>query len=183
MKKILIILILACTALSAAAQQKKHLVRLGWGDSTFETLVFYPSAGKSAFSYSGHIFADYHYSFTPVVSVGGQLDWQAICWNQEDNSRLRNFDFCIIPDVRFTYFRREWVRLYSGVGIGLLCAWDNAGGREAAPVFNLNPIGVQVGKGHWCGALDLGFMAALKGVNHIYMFGSRLISVSVNYRW
>ncbi|MBO6097130.1 MAG: hypothetical protein J6P56_07470 [Bacteroidales bacterium] len=171
---------LLCT-LSAGAQEK-HLVRLGWGDALYETLVFHPADGTSAHTYSGHWFADYQYQLTPLISLGGQADFQSICWTK-NGSRVKNFDLCILPTVRFTWLRKEWVRLYSGAGIGVLVAWDNAGGKDLAPALNINSIGVQVGKGHWSGSVDLGLMAALKGTDRIYMFGSRLLSVSVNYRW
>ena len=180
-KTILCVLVFLLCMFSAGAQYK-HLVRVGWGDVLYEKLVFHPTDGTSAHTYSGHWFADYQYQITPLVSVGGQADFQSICWTK-DNARVRNYDLCILPTVRFTYFRREWVRLYSGVGLGALVTWDNAGGKDMAPALNLNSIGVQVGKGHWCGSVDLGLMAALKGTNRIYMFGSRLVSVSVNYRW
>ena len=40
-----------------------------------------------------------------------------------------------------------------------------------------------MGKDHWGGSLELGALNALMGKDRIYMLGSRLISVSVNYRW
>ena len=180
-KTILCVLVFLLCMFSAGAQYK-HLVRVGWGDVLYEKLVFHPTDGTSAHTYIGHWFADYQYQITPLVSVGGQADFQSICWTK-DNARVRNYDLCILPTVRFTYFRREWVRLYSGVGLGALVTWDNAGGKDVAPALNLNSIGVQVGKGHWSGSVDLGLMASLKSANLIYMFGSRLVSVSVNYRW
>ena len=69
------------------------------------------------------------------------------------------------------------------MGAGVLVAFDHARNLEVAPAFDFNPVGIQLGKTHWCGSLDFGFMASMKNVNHIYMFGSRLVSVSVNYRW
>ena len=88
-----------------------------------------------------------------------------------------------MPTVRFDYFNKEYVGLYSGLGAGLLTAFDNAVGLQLAPAFNLNFIGVQVGHGHWYGSAELGFMVALTGANTIYMAGSRLVSFSLIYRW
>lgn len=182
MKRILIILALAFLSIEVQGQDK-YLVRAGAGDSLYESLVFHPSAGTSHYTYSGHWFADFHYKLTRVVSVGGQLDWQSICWDRKDEPRLRNYDLCILPTVRFTWLNRKWIRLYSGLGAGILFAFDNEGGREVAPAFNLNTIGIQFGDGPWCGSADLGFMTSLKSVNHIYLFGARILSVGVNYRW
>ena len=184
MKRLLVVFFLLVYGICGAqVTGSRHLVRLGWGDPLFEKLVFYPSAGTSSYSYSGHFFADYHYTLTPVVSVGGQADFQSVCWTEKSGTRSRNYDFSIMPTVRFSWLRKEWVRLYSGMGLGMLVAWDNAGGKALAPVINLNPVGVQVGNGPWCGSLDLGFMASLRDANHIFLLGSRLISVGVNYRW
>ena len=184
MKRMLIAaLLLVCCLCEAQETGSRHLVRLGWGDMLFETLAFHPGENTSRYGYTGHFFADYHYTLTQVISVGGQVDFQGIFWTENKTFRSRNYDLCIMPSARFTWLNREWVRLYSGLGIGLLFAFDNAGGHAVAPVFNLNTIGVQVGKGHWCGAVDLGLMASVSNMNQVYMFGSRLISVSVNYRW
>jgi hypothetical protein len=186
----IITLTLACLLLSAAAAraqapegaQTRNLLRVGWGDSMFEQLVFYPAAGASGHTYTGHIFADYRRSLGKVVSLGAELDFQSICWTQEGR-RLRNYEFCVLPTVRFTWLDREWVRLYSGLGAGMLAAWNNSDDGETLPVFDVNTIGIQIGKGHWCGSVDLGLMVALKNVHHIYMAGSRLVSVGLNYRW
>ena len=75
------------------------------------------------------------------------------------------------------------VSLYSGACAGLLVALDNAGGSALSPAFNLNLVGVQLGSGHWSGSMELGFMAALSGTNKVYMLGSRLVSISLNYAW
>ena len=184
MKRILLLIALALTTAFSAQGQDKYLVRVGAGDSLFESLVFHPAAGTSHYTYSGHWFADFHYKLTRVISVGGQLDWQSICWDREEDAfRSRNYDLTILPTVRFTWLNRKWVRLYSGLGAGLLIAFDNEGGREFAPAFNLNSIGIQFGDGPWCGSVDLGFMVALRGTGKVYMLGSRLLSVGVNYRW
>ena len=64
-----------------------------------------------------------------------------------------------------------------------MVAFDNAKNAELAPVVNVTLLGVQVGKGPWTGTLELGGMSSLLNTNKVYMLGSRLISVSVNYSW
>lgn len=186
----IITLTLACLLLSATAaraqapegMQTRNLLRVGWGDSMFEQLVFYPAAGAYGHTYTGHIFADYRRSLGKVVSIGAEVDFQNINWTQEGR-RSRNYELCVLPTIRFTWLDREWVRLYSGLGAGMLAAWNNSDNGETLPVFDVNTIGIQIGKGHWCGSVDLGLMVALKNVHHIYMAGSRLVSVGLNYRW
>ena len=184
MRRILCIHIALLCLLAAVPgrAQDRNLVRLGWGDPLFEQLAFYPAAGTSAYTYTGHIFADYRRSLTRVISVGAEVDFQSICWT-DSGMRVRNYDLSVMPNVRFTWLNREWVRLYSGLGAGALFAWNNSDAREVLPVFDVNTIGIQVGKGHWCGSVDLGFMMALRNVNHIFMAGDRMVSVGLNYRW
>jgi len=164
----------------------------------FETMVFhaspthrYPSGEPEEFSYkenrdygyTGHFFAEYRYTFSKLISLGMQADFEGIFWTTETNFRSKNYNLTLLPNIRFSYFDSEWVRLYSGLGLGLLIAFDNERKTELAPALNLNLLGAQVGKGPWSGSVELGLMAAMKGANHIYMLGSRLISVSVNYSW
>jgi hypothetical protein len=183
---------------------------MGWGDMLFETLAFhstvsgtYPSPEslpatffrdeKYGFGYTGHFYAEYLYRCSRVVSVGIQADAEGIFWKEGRFDRyhkltgaevaVRNWDVVLMPTVRFTWLHTPWVRLYSGLGAGVLFAFDNARQLEAAPAFDVKPLGIQLGKTHWCGSLDFGFLSSMKSVNHIYMFGSRLVSVSVNYRW
>lgn len=195
MKKLITIIaaVSLCAICMAAPPQTRHNVRLGWGDMLFETLVFHPTAsplnggnGRFDNSYTGHIFADYMYSLTSVVSVGMQADFEGIFWKEgaaEGVKKVNNYNLSMLPSVRFTFFRSEWVNLYSGVSLGLLMAFDNQNHFEAAPAFNLNLFGVKVGKGHWGGFFELGALNALTGGNSIYMLGSRLMSVGVNYTW
>ena len=211
MKKLITIAFAACLSVVCLAGNppSRHSVRVGWGDMLFETLVFHPSAkgtynpdalpgdfrskGTYDYGYTGHIFADYLYSFTDVVSAGVQTDFEGIFWKVasrdaagtvvSDPVRVNNYNLCILPSVRFTYFRSEWVDIYSGLSVGLLMAFDNQRQFELAPAFNLNLVGVRVGKGHWGGTAEIGLLNALKGGNDVFMVGSRIISVGVNYTW
>ena len=175
-----------------------HQVRLGWGDMMFETAVFHPGLAADGnrthhYGYTGHIFAGYAYSFRKWVSFGAEIDFEGIFWKETpcdqyrrpigDAIPVRNYDLTIMPEVRFTFFDKGWVNLYAGLGVGALIAFDNHKGVEASPAVNLNLFGVWMGKDHWGGSLELGALNALMGKDRIYMLGSRLISVSVNYRW
>lgn len=163
---------LLCQA-AADNPRTRHQLRLGWGDMLFETLAFYPN-----YSYTGHIFTEYQYSLSKVTSVGFQADFEGLF-----HGPIEDFDLSLMPTVRFTFLDSKWVDMYAGMGAGVLFAFDNVGGLEIAPVVNLNFLGVQVGKGHWSGALELGGMSSFKNESQIFLLGSRLVSVSVNYRW
>jgi hypothetical protein len=58
-----------------------------------------------------------------------------------------------MPSVRFTYLNRPWVRLYSGVDVGVGYFIDNKDNVSESTrsgnfffAFNVTPIGVNVGK-------------------------------------
>lgn len=192
--------VLLCQAEAKNPPFKHHLVRLGWGDPLFETLAFHDGAASAGdflktdhFGYTGHIFAEYQYRFNTVVSVGLQADIQGIFWNETPcdasrnptgpSFRSRNYDLSILPTVRLTCLNSRYVQLYGGFGAGLMVAFDNTRHAETAPVVDITLLGVQIGKGHWTGSVELGGMTSLRSVSTIYMLGSRLISVSVNYSW
>lgn len=187
-----------------------HSFRIGWGDMLYETMAFrpkligtWPNPGALPdnyshyetfdFGYTGHLFAEYQYRLTKVTSLGIQADVEGIFWKEGVFDKyhnlmlpaksVRNWDLTLLATARFTYFDRPWVRLYSGLGVGALFAFDNDGGFGAAPAFNLNWIGVEVGKGQWGGSFELGGLSALANTRTIYQVFSRILSVSFYYKW
>ena len=196
MKKVLTILLLA-SALPLYASNP-HQVRIGWGDMLFETLSFhdgYAADGmrKSDSGYTGHIFDEYRYRLNQVIGLGIKTDLEGIFWKETpcdiyrqptgESKSSRNYNLCFIPNIQFTFLDRESVELYAGIGTGLLVAFDNAGGSGFAPAIDFTVLGFRFGKGPWCGAVELGGLNALTNANNIYMIASRILSVSLNYRW
>ena len=190
--------------------EHRHSFRIGWGDMLYETMAFrpkligtWPNPGALPdnyshyetfdFGYTGHLFAEYQYRLTKVTSLGIQADVEGIFWKEGVFDKyhnlmlpaksVRNWDLTLLATARFTYFDRPWVRLYSGLGVGALFAFDNDGGFGAAPAFNLNWIGVEVGKGQWGGSFELGGLSALSNTRTIYQVFSRIFSVSFYYKW
>lgn len=149
---------------------------------------------KERFNYrfTGHIFAEYRYSFSDLLSAGAMLDYERISWENGIFDRYHKpagdplpdgsfHNIVIMPTARFSYFRKGPVCLYSGLGAGLLVSVGEKA--ETAPAFYLNFIGLQYGGGHWSGAVDLGALNAINGGRGIFMLASRLISISINYSW
>lgn len=188
----------------------RHSVRIGWGDMLFETMAFGPSLNGAwvnpeslpdnylhdeiyDMGYTGHIFAEYQYRVSKVTSLGIQADLEGIFWKEGVFDRyhnlvipatpVRNWDLDLLLTARFTYFNRDWVRLYSGLGVGALFAFDNLGDFGVAPAFNINWIGVEVGKGPWGGSFELGALNALSNTRAIYQMFSRIFSLSFYYKW
>lgn len=212
-----IVLLLTAAALPTAFCQndnttpdRRHSVRIGWGDMLFETMAFAPSLNGAwvnpeslpdnylhdeiyDMGYTGHIFAEYQYRVSKVTSLGIQADLEGIFWKEGVFDRyhnlvipatpVRNWDLDLLLTARFTYFNRDWVRLYSGLGVGALFAFDNLGDFGVAPAFNINWIGVEVGKGPWGGSFELGALNALSNTRAIYQMFSRIFSLSFYYKW
>ena len=198
-------LIVLCMLAAVTLQAKKHPpfpwdslhheVRVGWGDLMFEHAMRYEFThiGKmnAQIDYiTGHFFAEYQYYFRHWLSFGTQLDFEAILWDKTTYDRYRNqvgptqrernYNLVLMPELRFTYFRSPYVRMHSGLGIGVNFAFDNMGGFAAAGAFNLDLFTLQVGKDHWYGAIELGMLNAMNR-DRLFYVGSRLISVSVGY--
>lgn len=185
MRRFLILILLGVCAFCRAGnlpQGPRHQVRVGWGDMIFETLAFHKNVERSHVGYTGHIFTDYQFRCSKRVSVGAQADFEGIFWD-EATGRSRNYNTTVLGLVNFHWMDSEWVRLYSGLGAGVLIAFDNAHTCKLVPATNLTFLGVQVGKGHWAASLDLGMLNAFTGTTKVYMLGSRMLSASVVYRW
>lgn len=202
----------ALTAAAQPAKDigNRHQLRVGRGDALFEAFTFgntpqhlYPNPQALSEDFSiherfnsfctGHLLLEYGYRINKLVRVGGQIDAEGIFWEEGDYDRnhkligtaqkVRNYNLVVMPTVRLEYLHKRIVTLYSGAGAGLLVALDNAGGSAFAPALNLNMIGIQLGRGHWSGGIELGAMFALSNADKIYMLGSRLLSFSLNYAW
>lgn len=214
-KKFLLVSVAAILLADAAAAQSsgwKHQVSFGMGDPLAECLFYradphWDYSGiregvefmeKSSYHHLPHFFVEYYYTFKPWLSVGGMVDVGSFTWknvryaggsNTPVSSEKQNcVNLSLLPSVRFTYFRREHVWLFSTVRLGVdinMGTEKDYKGRHTAAGVCLNPtlIGVGGGSGHWFGTFELGLMAALADTVEIFMAGSKLVSVSVGYKF
>ena len=210
---IFVLFLLAGCSFTLAAEGEgepvsRHTFRLGWGDMLFETAAYYPTVThlydnpsgivdnlrtKERFGhwYTGHIFAEYQYRFNDILSVGGQLDFEGLGWKSAFYDKNHNmvqtapdvnfYNLVIMPTLQLAYYRKEPLTIYSGIGAGVLLSVAQS--VEAAFAANLNLVGIQLGKGHWSGSVELGLLNAFNGNFDIYMLCSRIVSVSLNYSW
>ncbi len=167
-----------------AGNGTRHEVRVGWGDMLYESAVFFNSSEKRDYRYTGHIFGEYQYRFNNWLSAGLQLDWEKVGWNR--NEYFTNF--CILPDIRFTYFRKNRFTIYSGLSLGLCVNGGTEvnykGHRtECAPALGLTLVGGTFSLSNWFCALELGGLNALNGKNEVYLAASRIFSISIGYRF
>lgn len=208
----IIILLAGCSLHAVAADHhspvQRHCFRIGWGDMMFETAAYYPSVThafdnpsaipdtyrtKERFSnwYTGHIFAEYRYCFSELLSVGGQVDFEGLGWKSgwfdrdhimvEAAPDVNFYNLVVMPTLRLTYLRKGHVSIYSGLGAGMLVSFAQKA--ELAPAFYINLAGVQIGGAHWSGSIDIGALNSLNGFARVYMLGSRIVSISLNYSW
>ncbi|MBR1928911.1 MAG: hypothetical protein IJ834_04135 [Paludibacteraceae bacterium] len=154
---------------------KQHEVRIGWGDMLFETVAFYYRKSNTwvdklsypdnytysalhHHSYTGYLFADYHYNVLRWLEVGGQVDFEGIFWQEttynnqhmpiSDTKYINNYNLVFMPTIRFVWYHSQWVNLYSGLAVGVNIAFDNQHKVKCAPAFNLNLIGMMAGGKH-----------------------------------
>jgi len=175
----------------------RHEVRVGWGDPIFETAEKYEftKVGKpnADITYlTGHFFAEYQYYFYNWLSAGMIVDYSGMGWRDKRDATNANhnyYNLSILPTVRFTYYQHPWVKLYSAAMLGLTIN----GGTEVDPVRNANTVcypgfgitalGVQVGQKGFYGAVEIGGLSALYNFKDIALFSSRMITLSVGYKF
>jgi hypothetical protein len=216
-RKIYLVLALCALCLGVSAENqwdhinRRHEVRIGWGDQLFESLVWHNPTNimtvdqssetylyKENHRYHQHLWAEYQYRVTHWFSYGGMIDMSEVGWDivQRDGtgmelSRTKNqyfYNVVLMPTIRFTYFFHENVNLYSGLGVGL----DINGGTEknvygktteVGAAVNITLIGVSANYDRWFWTVDFGGMYALQNTNKIYMASSRIINVGFGARF
>lgn len=144
----------------------KYEVRLGWsGYPTGDDLNF---SGYDPF-YSSHpiqdLFADYdgptymtgnimaeidfHYRkwFTLAVGIAANGIWKNRYDTLTDGFKGREsgFTMTVLPQARFTWMNREYVRIYSSVGVGLT-GGSFDGRSETVLAAQAVPVGLSIGK-------------------------------------
>lgn len=219
-KKLTLILALALGTLAhfdAGAEtrddrlQRRHEVRVGWGDQIFESTMWrnpdvvintMPEdkryTYKENYRYSQHVFGEYQYRLNKCIGLGALVDYSSCHWDNvvrngkgAEVSRERGNYFAniaVLPTIRFTYLNSPWINLYSGVGAGLDIntgtETDGYGRKTAyAPAVNLTFFGLSASWRMIFAGVELGGMYALKSKDCVYMLNSRLVSVNVGVRF
>lgn len=193
-------LLLAADGLALTKEERqtmRHEMRIGWGDMMYETAMWHETHSTNHYRYTGHIFGEYQYHFFHWLSLGMQVDYEQVWWDVlRDGTRPLpepSRDHCfynisVLPTLRFTYFHRPHVNLYTALYGGMTInggtETDMYGRKTAvAPAMGLTLLGLRAGKDHWFVSLELGGLNALTDKNFIYMVGSRLLTISVGGAW
>jgi len=141
----------------------------------------------SNYRYIGHFFGEFQYPLLRWLGVGFKADWSKVSWDSSQQDRRYFHNICMIPELRFTYYRSGRVEMYSGIGYGLNVntgtETDWKGLTTACvPVLDLTAFGISVGVRNWFGSFDIGGLNSVVSKNEVYMLGSRLLSISIGYK-
>lgn len=171
--------------------QNKSEIRIGIGDALAD---YYPEV-LNKWS-TGHLFVEYQYRINTWLGVGGMYDVVANQYKEYYVSPEEPYDsyryltaqsHYIMPTVRFTYLNREWINLYSGVGVGLWIYTNNQPQLYCGFAVNATLLGLSIGKKHWFGAVELGNMFSFtKGDSDrwtAWRAFERFLTVSFGYRF
>ena len=191
------------------ARRRPHLLRVGWGDQMFETLVWYNQTHSTLYPesyigqyeeryrYTQHWLAEYQYRVRYWFSAGAMVDYSGVLWDKvrrngkgNEVSRIKNCNFhniAILATARFTYLHSKYVSLYSGLGAGVnINTGSETDYRDrktaVAPAVSLTVLGMSVGNEQWFGAVEFGGLYSLMNIHEVYMAGSRMFTVSVGCR-
>ena len=203
MKRIIIImtLLIACATWNSAQAETKetraenpHELRLGVGDCS----IYYAQRYSPKASYVDarefdvllpNIFIDYQYRVNSWLAAGVQVN---TIWDKGSDyifddfvTDVRILDFTegwvhVIPSATFTYFHRDWVNLYSGIGVGYAMQLETKDQtRNIWHTFAAQAtlLGISVGKNHWFGSFEAGALFTGRS------FPDRCFNFSVGYRF
>lgn len=205
---IVTVALLAMPQLSSARNPDRKVdLGIGWGDQMFESLVwrresaffgFLPDTETVSltdhYRYSQHWFLTASYNVNRWFSAGVMTDVSSVGWEKLDyngageflrsNGRGHFVNIALMPVISFTYLNRPHFSMHSGLGAGLNV---NTGSEldyrsrstACAPAAYLNAVGFRGTMGKYFASVDLGAMVSLTNLQEVYMFGSRLVSVSV----
>jgi hypothetical protein len=203
-------ILIACVAWNTTLAETKetraenpHELRIGVGDCSiyyaqrYSTPVPPPVVpGAEEIGDSRHfdlilpnIFIDYQYRVNSWLAAGVQVN---TIWDKGTNSHYNPgakdvllVDFTegwlhVIPSATFTYFSREWVNLYSGIGVGYAMQIESKNTtRNVWHTFAAQAtlLGISVGKNHWFGSFEAGALFTGRS------FPDRCFNFSVGYRF
>ena len=203
-------ILIACVAWNTTLAETKetraenpHELRIGLGDCSiyyaqrYSTPVPPPVVpGAEEIGDSRHfdlilpnIFIDYQYRVNSWFAAGVQLN---TIWDKGTDPHYNPgakdvllVDFTegwlhVIPSATFTYFSKEWVNLYSGIGVGYAMQIESKNTtRNVWHTFAAQAtlLGISVGKNHWFGSFEAGALFTGRS------FPDRCFTFSVGYRF
>ena len=168
--KLIIFLLLLPVMVSAQEQQNwKRQARFGWsGYPVTESIIhtwsmcecvepmtslvdIYRDYQKPMYT-TGGISAEiawlYKDWFTFALTLSGNFSWQGnkdAVTDKNTNTDTSLFIY-VVPQARFNWVRKELVKMYSSVGIGLMGGYDLEKEPGILPAFQISPVGIEIGR-------------------------------------
>lgn len=86
--------------------------------------------------------------FTFALTLSGNFTWQghADAITSERTGTDTSLFLYLVPQARFNWVRRDLVKMYSSVGLGVLAGYDLDKEPGIMPAFQLNPVGIEIGR-------------------------------------
>ena len=202
MKRIIFTLtiLIACVAWNTTLAETKetraenpHELRIGVGDCSIYYAQRYsphPGGYVDAREFDvllPNIFVEYQYRVNSWLSAGLQVnaigdvysDITVGCWGKAIATYSEGWVH-VIPTTTFTYFSKEWVNLYSGIGVGYAMQLETKDQtRNIWHTFAAQAtlLGISVGKNHWFGSFEAGALFTGRS------FPDRCFNFAVGYRF
>ena len=204
-------------SLSAWAETKEQSmvwnneIRIGWGDQLFESLAWHAPTHiittlpaevtqtyHENYRYHQHLWAEYQHSFSHWFSLGLKVDLSSVAWQDVTRNgkgeELRRegghyfYNAVVLPTMRFTYFRLEWMSMYLSLGAGLGInggsETDLKGNKTAFGwAADISLLGISFNYKRAFLAFDYGGLYSLKNTDQIYLLKSAMFRVSLGVRF
>ena len=80
--------------------------------------------------------------------MSGNFSWQGnkdAVTDKNTNTDTSLFIY-VVPQARFNWVRKELVKMYSSVGIGLMGGYDLEKEPGILPAFQISPVGIEIGR-------------------------------------
>lgn len=202
------------------ALENRHEVRLGVGDHIFIPWSDAYLGKELDYKWTTqNIFLEYTYQVNSWLGVGLQYNMRGYGINTflkgfleevklpeetgdgfpdeeklpGDYEQCASWTFDIMPVLRFTYYRSEWISMYASVAGGFAVNYayqltdDVTDYRTTTLGYAVygTPFGISVGKEHWFGTFEIGqlFAAAPPSERFIFALLERNLNLSVSYRF
>ena len=212
-----IFLCLFCFSISLFAEGKwaylnrRHEMRIGWGDQLFESLMWHnplyrvktmPASYRQTYHedyhHYQHIWVEYQQRYKGWFSYGAMVDISFVDWDDVTRngrgvevSRDKNhyfYNLVIMPTIRFTYYHHEYVNIHSGLGFGMcINGGTEKNGKgdktDVGAAVNFTVLGFSFNYDRWFWTVEFGGMYALRDFNTIFMASSRMINVGFGARF
>lgn len=167
MKKTVLYFMLLAMPILASAQDNKYQVRIGWGGYPVTEMFLYGISWCDCGPSDISLFDIYWDSNGPIYTTGSMSaefswllkDWFTVSLTGAVNLTWQNsFDAVtgkrtgteyggvayLMPECRFNWLRKDLVKMYSSVGVGVMVCPEFY--YYVLPAGQISPVGIEVGK-------------------------------------